>query len=713
MTVRTNFDVALRAFREGDALAAAAAAQAVLADDPTHADALVLLAALARRSGDLGDARGLLERAMAADPEHRSAATNHAAVLLAAGDLAAADRAYVALRVRWDGPEAALGHARARRGLGDRAGWRAAAEAAVRLAGGDPTGRSLRSGGPSEIAALRELGFATFDDDPEAGRAILSRVALVGDAASALALGRADARRGPEAAVRWLRVAARAELSNSDDARPQVPSAAVRELVDAVSGLVEPLPELAPDLPRLAELDGIDPQRLEPAMRALVLSRPEARRILEGAGSGVDLARVLGDSLFVAWCTRTLVCGVDAETLLRNVRAALADDLVDRGVVPLGGVVALAHQAWLTDFAWPTTEDDRVPDPSPDELGIAVSACFRPLAEVLRDAGQDPVVHAFGPLAPLVRAQLVEPAEERALAASIPSLLPGPPDPTSAVVRERYERRPYPRLVPVIRGENATFDEWLGGCVGEVGPTANPRVLVAGCGTGQHPAQLAARLSTTEVVAVDLSIASLARAARIARRAGLTNLRFQQADLLDIRALGLTYSFVDCVGVLHHLADPARGLVALAAVLRPDGWLRLGVYSARARAYIDAARALHGDAPTTDDGLRAFRERVRGLPPDHPAAPVRASIDFHSLAGVADLVFHPCEHRYSPVSVAALARSAGLEPRFIQPTVPAQRAAFRRHWGDAAIPDTPGAWEDVERTTPSVFAGMIHLWCRK
>jgi SAM-dependent methyltransferase len=54
-----------------------------------------------------------------------------------------------------------------------------------------------------------------------------------------------------------------------------------------------------------------------------------------------------------------------------------------------------------------------------------------------------------------------------------------------------------------------------------------------------------------------------------------------QANLLEAANhpdLGGKFDFVNCIGVLHHLASPLAGLQSLNTVLKPDGGMNLMVY---------------------------------------------------------------------------------------------------------------------------------------
>jgi SAM-dependent methyltransferase len=227
---------------------------------------------------------------------------------------------------------------------------------------------------------------------------------------------------------------------------------------------------------------------------------------------------------------------------------------------------------------------------------------------------------------------------------------------------------------------------------------------------------VAAAIAGAEVVTIDLSRASLARAARLARRHGIGNVRFVQGDLAglgDDDGLG-RFDLVDCVGVLHHLADPVAGGRALVRKLAPGGLLRLGLYSERGRADVVAARALvaaRGWEPTPA-GLRAARAAILALPPDHPAAGLAASPDLYSQSGLRDLAFHPCEHRYTPLGVRALLDAVGLVAVGLQHARPEAARRYAARWPEDRAQADLARWDVLEAEHPRLFVGMIHVWAR-
>ena len=187
-------------------------------------------------------------------------------------------------------------------------------------------------------------------------------------------------------------------------------------------------------------------------------------------------------------------------------------------------------------------------------------------------------------------------------------------------VAAQYERWPYPD--PRIGLERLVWND----------PTAHHavfwpdrgypddlRILVAGCGTSEAAAMARAN-PRARVVGVDVSAASLAHQAELARRCGLSNLRLEHVAVEDISTLGLDFDLVCAGGVLHHLADPAAGLSALGSTLRPHGTVVAAVYGSHARAGVYLLQRLFRSLGlgTTADDIATVRATVAALPPHHP-----------------------------------------------------------------------------------------------
>ena len=139
------------------------------------------------------------------------------------------------------------------------------------------------------------------------------------------------------------------------------------------------------------------------------------------------------------------------------------------------------------------------------------------------------------------------------------------------------------------------------------------RVLDAGTGTGHRLVEAARVLPETQFLAVDISETPLEIARRAAAEERVGNVEFRRANLMeDGEPLG-AFDVILCMGVLHHLSDPAQGLRNLVRSLAPDGLLFLYLYGAhggRERMRRKRIVALLRGRDTTDfeHGIRLVKE---------------------------------------------------------------------------------------------------------
>jgi SAM-dependent methyltransferase len=355
--------------------------------------------------------------------------------------------------------------------------------------------------------------------------------------------------------------------------------------------------------------------------------------------------------------------------------------------------------------------------PVPPLLLLAVAAYFPlqalPGAARLLDAGQPAA------LAPVLRAQLREPLEEQRLRADITRLTPIS-DRVSTAVQAQYEENPYPRWVALALpvqalAFNAELQRALPLARFEPLPDDTaPSILVAGCGTGSDAIFVARRFSGARVLAVDLSLASLAYARRKTGELGITNIEYAQADILELAQLARTFDVIGAVGVLHHLADPFAGWRSLLACLRPKGFMSLGLYSRIARRAVVEARKLvnaRGYRGTPKD-MRRFRQDALAADASPEIRSLSRSSAFYAMSDCRDLAFHSHEQQVTLPEIAAFLRETGL--RFLgfeldQRLLQQYRARFR---GD------PGAielrnWTAFEADNPDTFTGMYRFWVQR
>ncbi len=250
-------------------------------------------------------------------------------------------------------------------------------------------------------------------------------------------------------------------------------------------------------------------------------------------------------------------------------------------------------------------------------------------------------------------------------------------NPTDGAVAALYDALPYPardprdesrRLLIGSPGHPTEIDHYLFG--GARDWTRPFRALFAGGGTGDGCVMLAQLLADrgvpAEVIHLEPSAPAQAVARARAAARGLASIRFVAGTIEALPSLGLSgFDYIDCCGVLHHLADPQAGLSALAATLAPDGGIGAMVYGRLGRAGVYEMQAclrdLVGGAPMAEQ-VSLGRKLLADLPATAPLKRnpvVRDHIDGGD-AGFADLLLHPRDCAYNVAEVADLVTGAGL-----------------------------------------------------
>ena len=103
---------------------------------------------------------------------------------------------------------------------------------------------------------------------------------------------------------------------------------------------------------------------------------------------------------------------------------------------------------------------------------------------------------------------------------------------------------------------------------------AEPRILDAGCGTGEIASRLAELFPRAQVLGVDIIEDHLALAR--SRYAALApRLRFERQSIFGLDAADRSFDLTVCRHVLHSIPHPGRVIAELARVTRPGGYLHL------------------------------------------------------------------------------------------------------------------------------------------
>jgi SAM-dependent methyltransferase/tetratricopeptide (TPR) repeat protein len=386
---------------------------------------------------------------------------------------------------------------------------------------------------------------------------------------------------------------------------------------------------------------------------------------------------------------------------------------------------ALALQCFTNEYIFSVTaeEERRVTslearihrDPSRLSALIAY-ACYRSPFELPAAGSLSASLEPASGLADeLLRRAVSEPMQERALREQLTGT--SMHDAVSAAVQRQYEESPYPRWQNLERQPAMDITDLLGEEIphhqSATGLAGAASILIAGCGTGEHALRVASRHPMCTVTAVDFSTSSLAYGMRKAAEMQIGNVDFQHRDILSITAEDGPFQLIESVGVLHHMSDPAAGLMALRGALAGDGVIKLGLYSRQARRHVNLAReriAELGLEPTPQ-GMRTIRQLILdGKEPQ--LEPLLHSLDFYAMSAIRDLLFHVQEHQFDVPGLRTLLDGCGLQCIGFQVS-PATRARYLERF-----PEDPGMtdlnrWTTLENEFPDTFSGMYQFWCTR
>lgn len=133
---------------------------------------------------------------------------------------------------------------------------------------------------------------------------------------------------------------------------------------------------------------------------------------------------------------------------------------------------------------------------------------------------------------------------------------------------EAYVHGYHPRENERLQDQAGTLEDLLHS---DTSYPAGCTVLEAGCGVGAQTVPLAQRSPDARFTSVDISADSIAEARKKIDAAGVTNVRFQQADIFDLPFAAESFDHVFVCFVLEHLSRPVEALKILNRLLRRGG----------------------------------------------------------------------------------------------------------------------------------------------
>jgi SAM-dependent methyltransferase len=206
-------------------------------------------------------------------------------------------------------------------------------------------------------------------------------------------------------------------------------------------------------------------------------------------------------------------------------------------------------------------------------------------------------------------------------------------------------------------------------CTGQKPAKNNIRILDAGCGSGVSTEYLVHLNPKASVIGIDLSEGTLAVAKERCQRSGATRVEFHHLSLFDADQLEGEFDLINSVGVLHHTADPIRGIQTLARKLAHNGLLHIFVYGELGRWEIrlmqEAIALLQGEQRGDyKDGVAVGRQIFANLPDTNclrRREQERWAFENQQDACFADMYVHPQEINYNIHTLFELIDASGLE----------------------------------------------------
>ena len=252
-------------------------------------------------------------------------------------------------------------------------------------------------------------------------------------------------------------------------------------------------------------------------------------------------------------------------------------------------------------------------------------------------------------------------------------------DQISAAVKQLYDTYPFPP--DPLSDEPPPGYNWrwcwsaaYSFCTGQKPARQQIRILDAGCGTGSSTEYLIQLNPEAAVIGIDLSEGAVKVAKERCQRSGISTAgtpvpEFKRLSVYDVDQLEGQFDLINCVGMLHHLPDPIKGLQNLATKLAPGGLIHIFVYAELGRWEIrlmQQAIALLQGKETADyqKGVKLGRQLFASLPKDNRLVNYEATrwaMENQRDECFADMYVHPQEIDYNIETLFELIDASGLE----------------------------------------------------
>jgi ubiquinone/menaquinone biosynthesis C-methylase UbiE len=487
----------------------------------------------------------------------------------------------------------------------------------------------------------------------------------------------------------------------------------------------------------LLGLGSIDLQRLSTSIVSLLTCNRRFAILLEAAQEVYGtknpcrflVPRELGDKLLTGVLTWTIVPSKQIEIWITVGRQQLLFALDQRKKIDTEHSLlwALALQCQATELVFSiTTKEMEIANRLSGDLKnltlpeIAVVMMFLPAKSLPEPLSfwKQLMLLDDSPLEMkiLLQREIFDRVMESEVISKIPKLT-NVKDGVSKQVMSQYEKNPYPRWLSVdLEKKPLKLSERLKDQFSRmVDNNLNfdkPEILIAGCGTGRHAISTANRYAGSNVLAIDLSLISLGYAARQAKKLNQKNLQFAQADILNLNTLEKRFDLIESSGVLHHMQDPYAGWESLRRLLKPNGLMRIGLYSSKGRRRWNNLRDII-PLDLSDELVPNFiRARRLEILVDSTENIVTSIADFYSVSGCRDLLYHSNEIQFSIPEITKILEKLNLKFLGFANLSESVLTNFNMKFASNDDYYNLKKWEIFEQGQPDTFLAMYQFWCQ-
>jgi 2-polyprenyl-3-methyl-5-hydroxy-6-metoxy-1,4-benzoquinol methylase len=174
-------------------------------------------------------------------------------------------------------------------------------------------------------------------------------------------------------------------------------------------------------------------------------------------------------------------------------------------------------------------------------------------------------------------------------------------------IRSFYEKNPFPDYddfdnvgTLIEKARQGVFARLLDEQI-----PSKTRILECGCGTGQLTNFLS--IANRTVIGTDICLNSLRLAQQFKNSNNLKRAHFYQMNLFRPCFKKGSFDLVISNGVLHHTSDPFLGFKTISKLVRPKGYIIIGLYHKYGRIITDIRRMINN---ATKDKFKFFDRRV-------------------------------------------------------------------------------------------------------